>query len=184
MSTTGRCASCKACTPRATPSATTCWCTHPAAWWAATRWTSPPPSAPAPTVWSPPPAPRASTAPPARWPCSAATSPWPMAHAGQPFEQGRFTQHLEVPGLWLERGVIDAADERLLSSPLGLAGHRCMASMFFAVGTPLDRTRHQPQRPHGGGARVGTAGGARDEAAQGGAGGLAGGVVGVGRGSA
>ena len=64
-----------------------------------------------------------------------------LPHAGQPFEQGRFTQHLEVPGLWLERGVIDAADDRLLSSPLGLAGHRCMASMFFAAGIPLDRTR-------------------------------------------
>lgn len=64
-----------------------------------------------------------------------------LPHAGQPFAQGRFTQHLEVPGLWLERGVIDAADDRLLSSPLGLAGHRCMASMFFATGTPLDRTR-------------------------------------------
>jgi urease accessory protein len=64
-----------------------------------------------------------------------------LPHAGQPFEQGRFTQHLEVPGLWLERGVIDAADDRLLSSPLGLAGHRCTASMFFATGTPLDRTR-------------------------------------------
>jgi urease accessory protein len=46
-----------------------------------------------------------------------------------------------VPGLWLERGVIDAADDRLLNSPLGLAGHRCMASMFFTAGTPLDRTR-------------------------------------------
>lgn len=57
-----------------------------------------------------------------------------LPHAGQPFEQGRFTQHLEVPGLWLERGVIDAADDRLLSSPLGLAGHRCMASMFFEIG--------------------------------------------------
>jgi urease accessory protein len=46
-----------------------------------------------------------------------------------------------VPGLWLERGVIDAADQRLLNSPLGLAGHRCLASLFFAAGTPLDRPR-------------------------------------------
>ena len=64
-----------------------------------------------------------------------------LPHAGQPFEQGRFVQHLEVPGLWLERGVIDAADERLLQSPLGLAGQRCMASLFFAAGTALDRPR-------------------------------------------
>ncbi|WP_298213116.1 urease accessory protein UreD [Acidovorax sp.] len=64
-----------------------------------------------------------------------------LPHANQPFETGRFVQHLEVPGLWLEHGVIDAADERLLGSPLGLAGHRCMASLFFAAGTPLNRTR-------------------------------------------
>ena len=64
-----------------------------------------------------------------------------LPHAGQPFDTGRFVQHIEAPGRWLERGVIDAADDRLLSSPLGLAGHRCMASMFFAAGIPLDRTR-------------------------------------------
>jgi len=50
-------------------------------------------------------------------------------------------QHPTVPGLWLERGVIDAADERLPQSPLGLAGQRCMASMFFAAGTALERNR-------------------------------------------
>ena len=64
-----------------------------------------------------------------------------LPHAGQPFETGRFVQHIEAPGLWLERGVIDAADHRLLESPLGLAGHRCMASLFFVVGTPLERAR-------------------------------------------
>ncbi|CAN7269482.1 urease accessory protein UreD [Acidovorax sp. LjRoot194] len=64
-----------------------------------------------------------------------------LPHAGQPFEQGRFVQHLEVPGLWLERGVIDAADKRLLQSPLGLAGHKCLASLFFAAGGALDRNR-------------------------------------------
>jgi urease accessory protein len=64
-----------------------------------------------------------------------------LPHAGQPFDEGRFTQHLEVPGLWLERGVIEAADKRLPDSPLGLAGHHCMASMLLATGTALDRTR-------------------------------------------
>ncbi len=64
-----------------------------------------------------------------------------LPHAGQPFETGRFVQHIEAPGLWLERGVIDAADHRLLESPLGLAGQRCMASLFFVVGRPLDRAR-------------------------------------------
>ena len=39
--------------------------------------------------------------------------------ASLPFARGKFQQHLEVPGLWLERGLIDAADTRLLDSPLG-----------------------------------------------------------------
>ena len=64
-----------------------------------------------------------------------------LPHAGQPFDTGRFVQHIEAPGRWLERGVIDAADHRLLESPLGLAGQRCMASLFFVVGTPLERAR-------------------------------------------
>lgn len=64
-----------------------------------------------------------------------------LPHAGQAFESGRFVQHIEVPGLWLERGVIDAADHRLLHSPLGLAGQHCLASLFFAAGTPLERAR-------------------------------------------
>lgn len=64
-----------------------------------------------------------------------------LPHAGQPFETGRFMQHIEVPGLWLERGVIDAADRRLLHSPLGLAGHHCVASLFFATGAPLGKAR-------------------------------------------
>ena len=64
-----------------------------------------------------------------------------LPHAGQPFDTGRFVQHIEAPGRWLERGVIDAADHRLLESPLGLAGNRCMASLFFVVGTPLERAR-------------------------------------------
>ena len=64
-----------------------------------------------------------------------------LPHAGQPFETGRFVQHIEAPGRWLERGVINAADHRLLESPQGLAGQRCMASLFFVVGTPLERAR-------------------------------------------
>ena len=64
-----------------------------------------------------------------------------LPHAGQPFDTGRFVQHIEAPGRWLERGVIDAADHRLLESPLGLAGHRCMASLFFVTGRPLERAR-------------------------------------------
>ena len=64
-----------------------------------------------------------------------------LPHANQPFETGQFVQHLEVPGLWLERGTLNAADHRLLQSPLGLAGHRCLASLFFAAGSTLSRAR-------------------------------------------
>ncbi|MEY4884184.1 MAG: hypothetical protein RIS34_2038 [Pseudomonadota bacterium] len=66
-----------------------------------------------------------------------------LPHANQPFEQGRFRQHIEMPGVWLERGQIDAHDLRLLDSPLGLAGHRCMASLFFATGSSITRLRRQ-----------------------------------------
>ena len=64
-----------------------------------------------------------------------------LPHANQPFEMGDFEQHIEVPGVWLERGTINAADHQLLYSPLGLAGQRCLGSLFFVTGTPLDRAR-------------------------------------------
>ena len=64
-----------------------------------------------------------------------------LPHADQPFAAGRFLQHIEVPGVWLERGTINAADHQLLHSPLGLAGQRCLGSLFFVTGTPLDRAR-------------------------------------------
>ena len=63
--------------------------------------------------------------------------------ANLPFETGRFQQHIEIPGLWLERGRIDACDQRLLDSPLGLACQRCMASIFFVAGSALERHRRQ-----------------------------------------
>jgi urease accessory protein len=61
--------------------------------------------------------------------------------AGQPFGSGSFLQHIEVPGVWLERGRIQAEDHRLMNSPLGLAGQRCLASLFFVAGTKLERGR-------------------------------------------
>lgn len=66
-----------------------------------------------------------------------------LPNAQQPFVQGRFTQHLEVPGVWLERGHIDGADQRLLESPLGLAGHACVASLFWVTGHALTRDRKE-----------------------------------------
>jgi len=61
--------------------------------------------------------------------------------AGEPFDSGHFRQHLELPGVWLERGLIDAADTRLLDSPLGLAGQRAIATLWFAAGAPLAAAR-------------------------------------------
>lgn len=63
--------------------------------------------------------------------------------ADQPFVQGHFAQHLEVPGVWLEQGRIASDDTRLLDGPLGLAGHRCMGTLFFVSGAPIARDRRE-----------------------------------------
>ena len=63
--------------------------------------------------------------------------------ANLPFESGHLRQHIEVPGIWLERGTIAASDARLLDSPAGLAGHKCLASVFFIAGQPLTRERRE-----------------------------------------
>ncbi|WP_295642391.1 urease accessory protein UreD [uncultured Methylibium sp.] len=61
--------------------------------------------------------------------------------AGQAFERGRYLQHLELPGRWLERGLVDAADARLLDSPLGWDGQRVLGMLWFAAGGALEATR-------------------------------------------
>ncbi len=61
--------------------------------------------------------------------------------ADLPFAEGTFAQHLEVPGVWLEQGRIAASDARLMDGPLGLAGQRCMATLFFVAGEPIARER-------------------------------------------
>jgi urease accessory protein len=57
--------------------------------------------------------------------------------ANLPFAQGTFRQHLEIPGIWLERGTLNAEDTRLMNSPLGLASQRCMATLVFAAGSGM-----------------------------------------------
>jgi urease accessory protein len=64
-----------------------------------------------------------------------------LPQAQLPFEQGRLLQHLELTGSWIERGRIDAGDDLLMNGKLGLAGHRCMATLFFASGSALERPR-------------------------------------------
>ena len=57
-----------------------------------------------------------------------------LAAAGQPFVEGCFDQQLSLPGVWLEQGRIDGQDRLLLDSPLGLAGHPVMATLWLAEG--------------------------------------------------
>lgn len=52
-------------------------------------------------------------------------------------EQGRYTQCVELPGVWLERGTVQAHDRLLLDSPLGWAGHRVMGTLWLAAGSAL-----------------------------------------------
>jgi urease accessory protein len=66
-----------------------------------------------------------------------------LPNAKLPFVAGHLRQHIEVPGIWLERGTIGADDTRLLNSPGGMAGMRCMASFFFVCGQALTRERRQ-----------------------------------------
>ncbi|MDP2035460.1 MAG: urease accessory protein UreD [Polaromonas sp.] len=66
-----------------------------------------------------------------------------LPSAGQPFVEGSFCQHIELPGVWLERARIRADDRLLLDSPLGLAGQRCVATLFFASGSKLERKRRE-----------------------------------------
>ncbi len=61
--------------------------------------------------------------------------------ANQPFDQGQYLQQVLMPGIWLERGRIDGADRLLMDSPLGLAGHSVMATLWLADGQPLGRER-------------------------------------------
>jgi urease accessory protein len=63
--------------------------------------------------------------------------------AGQAFDLGNYRQHLELPGVWLERGCIDAADAVLMDGPLGLAGRRVLGTMWFAAGQPLAAVRRE-----------------------------------------
>lgn len=63
--------------------------------------------------------------------------------AGQAFDHGCYRQRIELPGLWLEQATLDATDTRLLDSPLGLGGQRCLGSLWFASGTAFTRDRRE-----------------------------------------
>jgi urease accessory protein len=61
--------------------------------------------------------------------------------AGQHAALGWFEQRLELPGVWLERGRMSAADNTLLNGGPGLAGHTVLATMWFAAGAALSTAR-------------------------------------------
>ena len=64
-----------------------------------------------------------------------------LPESDRPFDAGRFTQSIELPGRWLERGTM-AAGDRLLDAPLGWAGQRVLATMWFAAGGALAPARN------------------------------------------
>ena len=71
---------------------------------------------------------------------------WDVTALGLPssdmaFAKGHFQQHLEIPGVWLERGNLRGDDTRWLHSPLGLAGQKCLASLVFASGHNIEPQR-------------------------------------------
>ena len=66
-----------------------------------------------------------------------------LPHAQQPFVKGSYQQHIEVPGVWLEQGRIDAVDQTLMHGRGGLQGMACLGTLFFVTGSALDRPRRQ-----------------------------------------
>ncbi|KQT14310.1 urease accessory protein UreD [Ramlibacter sp. Leaf400] len=66
-----------------------------------------------------------------------------LPEASQPFVAGSLLQHLALGDRWLERGRLDAANARLMDGPLGLAGRRCLSTLWFACGEPLARDRRE-----------------------------------------
>ena len=53
--------------------------------------------------------------------------------AGLPFASGCLEQQWDWPGVWLERARLDAADLRLLRSPVGLDGQSALATLVLAA---------------------------------------------------
>ncbi len=66
-----------------------------------------------------------------------------LPESDRPFAAGGFTQTIELPGRWLERGSVRADDAQLLDSPLGWAGRCVLATMWFAAGDPLAAARRE-----------------------------------------
>ncbi len=63
-----------------------------------------------------------------------------QAFDGPQHPDGQFTQSIELPGVWLERGTIRATDTTLLNSPLGWAGQRVLGTLWMAAGQDWSTT--------------------------------------------
>jgi urease accessory protein len=66
--------------------------------------------------------------------------------SGEGFDRGVFVQHLELEGhhgqaAWLERGRVQAADRRLMDSPLGWDGLRVLGAAWMTAGSPWPAAR-------------------------------------------
>jgi len=61
--------------------------------------------------------------------------------AALPFAHGQLQQHMEIRHVWLERGLLDASNTRLMSGPLGLANYRCSATLVYATGHDMTRAQ-------------------------------------------
>jgi urease accessory protein len=62
--------------------------------------------------------------------------------SGEVFDDGEYCQQIQLPGVWLERARIAGQDRRLLDGPLGWAGNRVLATLWFSRGDALSK----PQR--------------------------------------
>jgi len=63
--------------------------------------------------------------------------------SGEDFDQGRMTQTLSLNRVWLEHGVVDGADRRLLDSPLGFGGQRVLGVLWCGAGAALGSSRRE-----------------------------------------
>ncbi len=69
--------------------------------------------------------------------------------ADAPFTTGKVAQHIELPGVWLDKALVDASDHTLLEGPTGWAGRRTLATAWLAWGEPSgadDAPARQAQR--------------------------------------
>lgn len=61
--------------------------------------------------------------------------------SGEAFDRGLMDQRIELPGVWIERARVDGEDTRLLDSPLGWAGQRVLATLWFSAGHAMPSAR-------------------------------------------